>query len=191
LAHLSCTYEEFKKIIDPKIRNDVQYVTKDVKKKRGSVCEHCEEEAELQSAHKHEFSKEKIIKSVLKDFQTENEKYVIPDLQKVLDEIKGKHKSPEIYYFLCEKCHKKYDNSHKIKKSKENLSNGVTSNSSNLKQVILTIFKENSDKLYSPRMIFDIIQQRNTKYYADTLWGLWKQGLLNHPQRGHYQWNSN
>jgi hypothetical protein len=64
-------------------------------------------------------------------------------------------------------------------------------NGYDLKQVILAIFKENSDKLYSPRMMFDLIQQRNTKYYADTLWGLWKQEFLIHPQRGYYQWDSN
>ena len=38
-------------------------------------------------------------------------------------------------------------------------------------------------------MMYEIIQERDTKYYADTLWGLWKQGFLAHPQRGYYQWN--
>ena len=37
--------------------------------------------------------------------------------------------------------------------------------------------------------MFDNIQERDKKYYADTLWGLWKKGFLIHPQRGYYQWN--
>ena len=81
--------------------------------------------------------------------------------------------------------------SSKIHVQKHNSSQIQVQNGYDLKQVILSIFKENSDKLYSPRMMFDIIQQRNTKYYADTLWGLWKQELLIHPQRGYYQWNNN
>ena len=78
----------------------------------------------------------------------------------------------------------------KIQVQKEKMSKIQVQNPYDLKQVILTIFKENSDKLYSPRMMFDIIQQRDTKYYADTLWGLWKQEFLIHPQHGYYQWNS-
>ena len=81
------------------------------------------------------------------------------------------------------------ENISKIWVQKENTPKIQVQNAYDLKQIILAIFKENSDKLYSPKMMFDIIQQRNTKYYADTLWGLWKQEFLIHPQRGYYQWN--
>ena len=41
MAQFSCTLEEFNRIIGPKIRNDVQYVTKKPKGKLGLVCQHC------------------------------------------------------------------------------------------------------------------------------------------------------
>ena len=190
MAELSCTLEEFNRIIGPKIRNDVQYVTKKPKSKLGLVYEHCGNKAkELDAAHKHDYSKEKIIKSTLEDYKTKNDEYVIPNLDKVLDKIKEQHKSEKVFFFLCKKCHNKYDQSNKIKNSKENLSKGITRNLDDLKQVILTIFKENSDKFFTPSMMYEIIQERNTKYYADTLWGLEKKGFLIHPQRGHYKWN--
>lgn len=91
---------------------------------------------------------------------------------------------------LCESCHITHDNSHKIKNSKENQLNMIV-NINDLNQVILTLFKENPDKYYTPRLMHEIIQKKDRKYYADTLWGLWKKGFLVHPQRGYYQWNGN
>ena len=59
----------------------------------------------------------------------------------------------------------------------------------NLKQSILVIFEENPTESYTAGDIFERIQERDQKYYSDTLWGLWQQGFLIHPKRGKYQWN--
>jgi len=189
MAQLSCTFKEFMSFLDPKIRNDVQSITKPKKRKLGSVCEHCAKVKELHAAHKHNFSKISIIKSVLDDYESEDRKYIIPNLQKVLDKIKEIHKSDDVFFFLCEECHRKYDNSNKIQNSKEHTSNGTDIDINDLKQVILLVFKNNPKKFYTPRNMYDIIQKRDTKYYADTLWSLWKKGFLIHPRRGYYQWN--
>lgn len=191
MAQLTCTFDEFISFIDPKIRNDVQSVTKPKKKKLGHICQHCGNKVkELQAAHKHDFSKKSIIKSILDDYKSEEGKYIISNLLKVINKIKDKHKSDEVFFFLCKKCHDKYDNSNKIKNTVKNISKNDNTDNYDLKQIILTLFKENQKKFYTPKNMFEIIQKRNTKYYADTLWGLWKQGFLTHPQRGYYQWNS-
>ncbi len=90
---------------------------------------------------------------------------------------------------MSNESHKKYDDSVKIKNFKQNSLEEITKNLSDLKQTILTLFKENPTKLYTARMMFDIIRERTPKYYVDTLWGLEKKGYLVRPQRGYYQWN--
>jgi hypothetical protein len=189
VAQLSCTLKEFHDVVGPRVRNDVATITKQKKNQLGLICEHCNQKVdELDAAHKHESSRRDIIESILNDYKSEEEKYIIPDLQKVLDRIKEQHKSDNVFFFLCKDCHRKYDATEKIKNSSENSSKGVFSNTNELKQAILTVFKENPKKFYSPKNMYEIIQKRDTKYYADTLWGLWKQGFLIHPQRGYYQW---
>ena len=189
MAQLSCTLEEFYNIIGPKIRNDVAALTKQKKNNLGLVCQHCGKKVEeLDAAHKHDSTRRDIIKLVLDDYESEG-KYLIPNLQKVLDKIKDQHKSNEVFFFLCKECHKKYDDSNKIENFKVNTSNKITANANDLKQVILTIFRESPKKYFTPRMMYDIIQKRNPKYYADTLWGLRQKGFLTSPQRGYYQWN--
>ena len=190
MAQLTCTLEEFHNIVGPRVRNDVATVTKQKKNQLGLICQHCNNKVdELDAAHKHDSSRKDIIKSVLDDYESEDGKYLIPNLQKVLDRIKEQHKSDNVFFFLCKECHRKYDNSNKIETSKENSSKRIVNNAHDLKQVILKLFKANLKKFYTPSMMYEIIQERDTKYYADTLWGLWKQGFLAHPQRGYYQWN--
>ena len=110
MAGLSCTLEEFYNIIGPRIKNDVASVTKQEKNQLGLVCQHCNNKVEeLDAAHKHDSSRREIIKEILAEYKTENEKYVIQDLQKVLDKVKEHHKSNEVFIFLCKECHKKYD----------------------------------------------------------------------------------
>jgi len=192
MAQLSCTLEEFHNIVGPRVRNDVATVTKQKKNQLRLICQHCNNRVEeLDAAHKHDSSRRDIIKSVLDDYESEDGKYIIPNLQKVLDKIKKLHKSDDVFFFLCKECHRKYDNSNKIESSKKNSSKGIITNAHDLKQTILTLFKENPKKFYTPKMMHKIIQERDSKYYADTLWGLWKKGFLTHYKRGYYQWNSN
>jgi len=111
MAEISCTLEEFYNIIGPRIKNDVAAVTKQKKNQLGLICQHCGSKVEeLDAAHKHDFSRRAIIKSVLDDYKSKEGKYIIPDLQQVLDKIKDHHKSKEVFLFLCKECHRKYDN---------------------------------------------------------------------------------
>ncbi len=191
MAQLSCTLDEFYSIIGPRIRNDVQSVTKKKKSEFGLVCQHCNNKVnELEAAHKHGSSRKEIIKSVLNDYKSDEEKYLIPDVQEILDKLKVYHKSNDIVFFLCKECHRKYDNNNKIKHVKTKHSSKITiSGTDDLKSLILTLFRENPKLSYTPSNMYEIIKQRDTKYYSDTLWGLWKKGFLKHPQRGYYQWN--
>jgi hypothetical protein len=192
MAQFSGTLEEFHNIVGPKVRNDVATVTKQRKNQLQLVCQHCSNKVnELDAAHKHDSSRKDIIENILQEFKIEEGKYLIQNLQDVLDKIKNYHKSNDVFFFLCKKCHRKYDDMDTNGISK-NYSVKKTSNKPNgLKYVILSIFKENSKKFYTAEMIFEIIQKRDKKYYSDTLWGLWKQGFLIHPQRKYYQWNEN
>jgi hypothetical protein len=111
MAQLSCTLDEFYSIIGPRIRNDVQSVTKQEKSKLGLVCQHCKNKVkELDAAHKHGSSRKDIIKSALDAYKIDDGTYIIPDLQKILDDLKYRHKSNDIFFFLCKECHIKYDN---------------------------------------------------------------------------------
>ena len=58
-----------------------------------------------------------------------------------------------------------------------------------LKQINLATFKKNPTKYYTPRIMYETIQRRDTRYYASALWSLWKQGFLIHTQRRYYRWN--
>lgn len=188
MAELICTFKEFTLFVGPKIRNDVAAVTKQKKNKMGLNCQHCNKKVqELHAAHRHDSSRVSIIKSILEKCKAENEKYIIDDLEKIILEIKEIHKSDKVFYFLCEPCHKKYDSVNKTNNSKKETLNHI--DGTRLKQEIIAEFQKNPNQIYTPRKMFSIVQKRDTKYYADTLWGLWKQGFLVHPERGNYQWN--
>ena len=60
-----------------------------------------------------------------------------------------------------------------------------------LKQKTLEIFKKNPDKYYTPRMIFDIIQKRDVRFFSNALWSLWKLGFLIHNNRRYYRLDKN
>ena len=187
MAEIICSLEEFYNIIGPKVRNDVQSVTKQKKKELHSTCQHCNNEVkELDAAHKHGSSRKDIIESVLAKYKSEEGKYHIQDLNKVLDIIKEHHKSNDVFFFLCKSCHQKYDNVGSKKPIHPSRNN---TGADNLKQSILVIFEDNPTEPYTAGDIFERIQERDQKYYSDTLWGLWQQGLLIHPKRGKYQWN--
>lgn len=128
----------------------------------GFICDICGKKAELDAAHKHDFTRRDIIKSILDDYKLEEDKYLIPNLQHVVNKIKDKHKTNDVFLYLCKECHTKYDNSYEIKNSKENKLNGIV-NVTDLKQVILTIFEKIPDKYYTPRMMYEIIQKKKHK----------------------------
>ena len=187
MAEIICSFEEFCNIIGPKVRNDVASVTKRKKEKLYLTCQHCNNKvAELEAAHKHGSSRNDIIESVLAKYKSEEGKYNIQDLNKVLNIIKEYHKSNDVFFFLCKSCHHKYDNEDSKKPIHPSRNN---TGAGNLKQSILVIFEENPTEPYTAGDIFERIQERDQKYYSDTLWRLWQQGLLIRPKRGKYQWN--
>jgi len=56
-------------------------------------------------------------------------------------------------------------------------------------QEILSIFKENPKEFYTPRTMYESIQKGDTRFCANALWRLWKQGFLTHTNRRYYKWD--
>ena len=114
-ATLICTLDEFWSYLDPKIRNYVQSFTKSAKKNKGLICEECNKKVtELESAHKHGRSRRSIVKIILSDYETEHEKYTIPNLQKFFERIKKEYfPFEDNFRFMCKPCHDEYDKSEK------------------------------------------------------------------------------
>jgi hypothetical protein len=67
----------------------------------------------------------------------------------------------------------------------------VNMESQKMLQEVIELFKENPDEFYSPQRVFEITQKRDTKYFGNALWRLWKQGILTHNDRRYYRWNKN
>jgi DNA-directed RNA polymerase subunit RPC12/RpoP len=110
-AILTCTISQFKNFIGPKIRNDVQILTKAEKRKLKSICQNCGKQTELDAAHIKGNDRLQIINSILKKYTVDEKEQIIQiDLNKVRDEILQAHKPiTEHVKFLCSECHKKYD----------------------------------------------------------------------------------
>ena len=110
MAQLICTFKEFNDYIGPKIRNDVATITKQKKSNLKSICESCKNKSELDAAHKHGRSRKDIIKIVLDECETEDNRYIIQNLQKTIKAIKEQHFPIEDNFrFLCKTCHIQYD----------------------------------------------------------------------------------
>lgn len=110
---LEVSLEEFCKLIDPTIRNLIQNQTKKYKTKIGNKCERCGQEKELQSAHRHANgnNRKDIIRKVLKN-HIENNLIRINNLDELKEEVFKAHLPIEEHFiFLCEECHREYDNS--------------------------------------------------------------------------------
>lgn len=126
MANFEGSIQEFHHFIGPKIKNQINNLTRDLRTKLKSKCEHCFEIKELESAHVHGKDRRSIIESVLRSHFFEN--LVRCDIQKVEDEIIRAH-SPvrETFLFICKSCHVKYDSGNKreinINKQKNNTVN--------------------------------------------------------------------
>ena len=110
MAQLICTFKEFNDWIGPRVRNDVATITKQKKNKLGLICESCKNKVdELDAAHKHGRSRKDIIKIVLDECETEDNRYIIHNLQKTIKAIKEQHFPIEDNFrFLCRTCHIQY-----------------------------------------------------------------------------------
>jgi predicted RNA-binding Zn-ribbon protein involved in translation (DUF1610 family) len=110
VATLECTVEEFHKFIGPKVRNDIQYLTKKRKRSLGYRCENCGKKRELEAAHIGA-SRKQIIERVLRKHRSVGSAGRISvDLAEVRNEISTAHVPIEKHVrMLCSDCHRKLD----------------------------------------------------------------------------------
>jgi len=103
------TDREYHDFIGPRIRNVVQRITLNEKRKCNNICAHCKNEhVELESAHIHGNERKKIVEKILAQYKIDN-LYKI-DIAIVENEIiKAHYPINENFIFLCRSCHKKYD----------------------------------------------------------------------------------
>ena len=110
MATLECTIEEFHKFIGPKVRNDIQYLTKKRKRNLGYHCENCGKKGELEAAHIGA-SRKQVIERVLQNHRSIGPSGRIRlDLTEVRNEILAAHVPIEKHVrMLCSDCHRKLD----------------------------------------------------------------------------------
>jgi hypothetical protein len=113
MAKFEGTNQEFHRVIGPRIKNQVNGLTRNHRKVRNGKCEHCPDRgpdhAELHSAHVRGRERPTIINQVLREYT--NERGMISGL---LEEIEFKILQAHLpiedtFIFLCQKCHWAYD----------------------------------------------------------------------------------
>jgi len=115
MASFTGKLQDFYDIVLPKIRNSIASMTKKKKIELGYICQHCHQKNELDSAHKQGRSLRDIVKNVLEYYKIENGEYLVPDLHQLILKIKGEHIPIENnFWFLCQKCHRKYDSTSSV-----------------------------------------------------------------------------
>ena len=107
------SFDEFKRYVGPKCRNEVNIFCKAEREARRGICEYCGQKHVLQSAHIKE--RPIIIKEIL------DHNYIIgTDLYEVtLDDFFIRFKNAHLpiedhIFFLCKSCHDKLDKEHSI-----------------------------------------------------------------------------
>ena len=103
------SFNDFKRYIGPKCRNEVNIFCKSERDKHQSICEYCGKKAELQSAHVTE--RPIMIKRILDDhYKKGNDLYEV-DLDEFFTLFKNAHLPiEENIFFLCKECHNDLDN---------------------------------------------------------------------------------
>jgi hypothetical protein len=111
MAKLVCTIQEFHRFVGPKIRNNIQVLTKKRKKELYHICQNCGQIKELEAAHIKGSERKKIIENILDKCLIDRDAGMVKvDLHKVEKEIMAAHMPIDKYFkFLCSKCHLKYD----------------------------------------------------------------------------------
>jgi hypothetical protein len=108
-------FEEFKRYVGPKCRNEVNIFCKSEREKHNGICEYCGQKAVLQSAHITE--RPVIIKNILDhNYQLAKgvDAYEVP-LEEFFAKFKEAHMPiPEHIFFLCKKCHDALDKDNSI-----------------------------------------------------------------------------
>src|SRR2546427_12661246 len=91
VATFQGTIAEFHKFIGPKVRNDIQILTKARKRELGFVCEECGRKRELEAAH---FGRSRLglIQDVLGHYAVEPDGSFTIDLEEVRQKILDAHR---------------------------------------------------------------------------------------------------
>lgn len=102
------SFDDFKRYVGPKCRNEVNIFCKAERTAHQNKCEYCGEKAQLQSAHVIE--RPVIIKDILdRYFKVGNDSYDV-DLMNFFDIFKKEHMPiRDKIFFLCKSCHDKLD----------------------------------------------------------------------------------
>ena len=112
-------FEEFKRYVGPKCRNEVNIFCKSEREKHNGICEYCGQKAVLQSAHITE--RPLIIKDILdQNYQLVKgvDSYEVP-LEEFFAKFKEAHMPiPDHIFFLCKNCHDGLDKHNTISVAK-------------------------------------------------------------------------
>ena len=109
------SFEEFKRYVGPKCRNEVNIFCKSEREKHNGVCEYCGKKAVLQSAHITE--RPVIIQEILDNHYRIGAGVDIYEVQpeEFFMKFKEAHMPiPDHIFFLCKACHDKLDKDHSI-----------------------------------------------------------------------------
>ena len=217
MASFTGELQDFYDLIGPKISNDIATMTKKKKIGLGYICQFCHQKNELDAAHRHGRSRRDIIKNVLEDHKLEDRKYQVSNLRQLIKTVKEAHFPIEdSFYFLCKKCHRKYDNEYKVKN--QNLKNQSLNKQSkyttlrlsgyiesDYEQEFLRLISSNyslKDSLKELFVKFSYITITSTKLrkiwekkfpntnsqkVTDYLWNLEKEGFLIKTSRSNYK----
>lgn len=154
MASFRGTFQEFHHFIGPRIRNAVNSLTQKERLKRKGICEFCQKQATLDSAHVHEKGRRLIIENVLKKHVVE-EVVSISDLNELEKEILEAHiPISSTFKFICKQCHSEYDSN-----------GGSPQGNQHMKQrrSVATIRNEEFKKLHKVRAWGDKPSQKNHK----------------------------
>jgi len=217
MASFTGKLQDFYDIVLPKIRKNIASMTKKKKIELGYICQHCHQKNELDSAHKHGRSLKDIVKNVLEYYKIENGEYFVPDLHQLILKIIGEHIPIENnFWFLCKKCHIKYDSTSSVnneididsrinekdnsltERIKENMESDyeqvflqLISSNSNLKDCLKKLFVKFPDTIITSTHLRKIWEKQfpneNSKKVTDYLWHLEKEGVLIKTSRSNYK----
>ena len=107
------SFDEFKRYVGPKCRNEVNIFCKKEREEHHGICEYCGKKSVLQSAHIKE--RPVIIKEILeKYYKIDTDLYEV-NLESFFLQFKNAHMPiPDHIFFLCKSCHDKLDKEHSI-----------------------------------------------------------------------------
>lgn len=108
VSYFEGNFDDFKKYVGPKCRNEVNIFCKAEREKHHGICEYCGSHATLESAHRVE--RPIIMKQILeKHFKVGPDHYRV-NLQEFFEKFKNEHYPiKDNIFFLCKKCHNELD----------------------------------------------------------------------------------